>query len=76
MRYRHYAPRKKLKITKHHILPRERGGSWDDHNILKLWNHRHEVYHILFGNKTLVEAANFLLRVDRAKKRRRHERAA
>lgn len=64
-RHREYRKRKR---TKHHLLPRSRGGTSSPENILVLWNNRHEAYHEFFGNATISEAIAILYRIKRAKK--------
>lgn len=70
-------PRKRKFKTRHHILPKSRMGTGERENILILWNDKHELYHALFGDRTLVEAANLLMRIDRSKRpRKSHHYAA
>ncbi len=47
-------------ITKHHILPRSRGGNGNGDNILKITRRFHEAWHIVFGNMTPEEAIKFI----------------
>ena len=47
-------------ITKHHILPRSRGGNGNGENILKITRRFHEAWHIVFGNMTPEEAIQFI----------------
>ena len=61
--------KKKKNITRHHILPRSRKGKHEKENILHIEWEKHQSYHILFGNRTLEEAIELLIRVHRAKKR-------
>ena len=41
--------------TKHHIRPTSRGGTDDDENIAIVPNKKHELYHVLFSNRTPEE---------------------
>ena len=59
-RRRHY-------LTRHHLIPRSRGGKDNRRNILMLEARKHEVWHILFGNLTIDEAIELLIRVKKAK---------
>ena len=42
-------------LTKHHLIPKSRGGGNTPENILLLEKGRHECWHCLFGNMTLGE---------------------
>lgn len=42
-------------IVKHMILPRERGGILQPHNILKMWEDRHRAWHRAFKDRTIPE---------------------
>ena len=54
--------------NKHHIFAKCRGGTYAEHNII-LWDiNQHNAYHYLFGVRTLVEAAQWLLYIDEQKK--------
>ena len=44
-----------LFFTRHHIIPRSRGGSDDTKNIIMKTQREHRAYHILFGNRTPEE---------------------
>ena len=46
----------------HHVLPKSRKGTKKPSNILILDINRHSAYHLLFGNRTLLEAAALLKR--------------
>ena len=64
--------------TKHHRLPRSRGGTNDPKNISIVRRDKHELYHKFFGNMNTHEIAvmlneiwidvNFILKVERRKK--------
>lgn len=60
--------KKKRRLTKHHIVPRSRGGSNDPENIMWLSEKKHEAWHILFANKTIPEIIGLLKKIQ---KRRR-----
>lgn len=50
-------------ITKHHILPRSRGGNGDnggESNIVRIPQRIHDAWHIVFGNMTAKEAIKFI----------------
>lgn len=55
-------------IIKHHILNRCRGGSNKEHNLLSFDSEREKAWHFLFQNLSFKEAAELLLRCDRAKR--------
>jgi len=59
------------KKNRHHILPRSRGGTKSPKNILILDSNRHSAYHLLFGNRTLLEAAALLKRTHHYQTRRK-----
>ncbi len=48
------------KLTRHHIIPKSRGGSSDFHNIAKVRQREHDLYHQLFANKTPPEIIAYL----------------
>lgn len=56
----------------HHLTPRSRGGDYTTKNLLLIDRDRHSVWHRLFGNKTLEEVIELLIRLSRMK-RREHE---
>jgi hypothetical protein len=66
-----WKPRVRLKRQKHHLRPRRRGGSHHSSNLLVLWNDKHELWHMLWGNRTLEEVIALLTRVARMKRRTR-----
>ena len=51
----------------HHILARVRGGKRKASNMILLDERRHSAFHLLFGEKTFLEAARILIRADRIK---------
>src|ERR1044071_6953265 len=55
--------------NRHHILPRSRNGGNERENIILLRVERHESWHYLFGDKTIEEVIELLLRVHRLKGR-------
>lgn len=59
--------RRYKKLTRHHVLPKCRGGG-DERNIIRLRKEKHEAWHTLFGTMTFQEAAELLLRADRTLK--------
>ena len=52
--------RRKYTIDKHHILPKSRGGSDDEENIVRIDYKLHQKYHGLFGNLTPGEILAWL----------------
>jgi hypothetical protein len=52
----------KKKKTKHHIIPRSRGGTDDIENIVYIPSRKHEYYHALFENRTPEEIISYLNR--------------
>lgn len=61
------------KKTRHHLIPKSRRGDYkkkkiiDTHVTLKLYETKHEMWHHLFGNKTLQEIILTLHRVHEIK---------
>ena len=53
----------KKRKSRHHIIPRSRGGNDDIKNISWLRQKTHNYYHNLFSNKTPVEILRYLFRV-------------
>ena len=53
---------------KHHLTPEQRGGKKIPSNLLNMDAYRHDAWHLLFGNRTLLEVINLLIRLKRAKK--------
>lgn len=51
---------KLVKLTKHHIIPRSRGGR-DSNNIAMIPSREHEYYHALFFNRTPDEIISYLV---------------
>lgn len=50
-------------ITKHHILPRSRGGNGEnggESNIVRIPQRIHDAWHVVFGNMTAKEAIKFI----------------
>lgn len=48
------------KLTKHHIIPRSRGGSNLEDNLCWVPDREHNLYHQLFENKTPNEITDYL----------------
>jgi 5-methylcytosine-specific restriction endonuclease McrA len=60
--------RKKRKLrkrmTRHHLIPKSRGGSKANYNLLILdWDRHHKQWHALFGNRTIFEVIEVLKRI-------------
>lgn len=51
----HLLPREPERMTSHHLTPRSRCGNDHGENLMRLWNNRHELWHMIFRNKTLEE---------------------
>ena len=49
--------------SRHHIIPRSRGGNWASNNIAEISREKHEKYHILFDNMTPEEIIKHLVNV-------------
>jgi hypothetical protein len=52
--------KKKKHGSKHHIIPKSRGGSNEPKNISTVESKRHNLYHQLFGNRTPPEIIRML----------------
>jgi len=48
-------------LTRHHIIPRSRGGTSSLDNLCDVTNLEHSHYHTLFENKTPVEIIYYLI---------------
>ena len=55
-------------MSEHHLKPRSRGGSSIQSNLLRMDLRRHEAWHLLFSNLTLLEIILLLGRVYKIKK--------
>lgn len=53
--------------NKHHLRPRSRGGTSVKSNLLLIRTDVHRNLHLVFGNRTLEEIIELLIRVKRAK---------
>ena len=62
--YRGYSRRRRrrVRLNKHHRLPRSRGGG-NGRNVIKVDEELHRAYHRLFGNRTAPEIAELLSKV-------------
>lgn len=59
----------------HHLRPSSRGGQSIHSNLLRIDAYRHDAIHLLFGNHTLDEIIEILLRLRRIKNSQRiHKR--
>lgn len=60
----------KEKMTRHHLVPKSRGGNGSDSNLLRMkWYQHHTQWHMLFGNLSLDEIITCLQRIARMKHR-------
>ena len=48
--------------NKHHILAKKRGGVKKPDNLILLDENRHAAFHLVFKNRTFLEAAKVLVR--------------
>lgn len=55
------------RTNQHHNFAKSRGGSYARHNIFNWDINVHRAFHFLFGNRTLLEAAEWLKQVHQAK---------
>lgn len=60
--------RRSGKTNQHHLLAKARGGTKTGFNLFLLDDNRHAAFHLLFGTRTLREAALVLLRADRKRR--------
>lgn len=51
-------------LTRHHIVPRSKGWSWEKENIKRLKTKTHEALHILFSNDTPQEQIQRLIQLN------------
>ena len=58
-------------ITKHHLTPKSRGGLANSENLLRLDIQKHICWHKLFGNMTLEEIIELLIKVQHLKGRQK-----
>lgn len=56
--------------NRHHLIPRSRGGTNSDRNMLLIDIEKHELWHRLWGTRTIEEILALLSRMARMKKRR------
>ncbi len=56
-------PRNGRKMTRHHVIPRSRGGGELEENIKRMPDRYHTAWHIFFGNLTPKEAIVFVKRI-------------
>jgi hypothetical protein len=54
---------------KHHLTPKQHGGNRSPENLLLLSLDKHAAYHRLFGNLSIEQAIQLLVRVHRLKGR-------
>jgi hypothetical protein len=61
-RKKHYQGR-----SYHHLIPKSRNGEYTPSNLLLMQVERHKIWHKLFGNRTLSEVINLLIRLKKLK---------
>jgi hypothetical protein len=59
------------KFNKHHLTPKQRGGQRIESNLLRMDISRHNAWHLLFSNLTLLEIIDLLKRLYEIKERQR-----
>lgn len=64
---------KRLSMNKHHLLNRVNGGCDKSWNIAILNIEKHQYWHRVFGNKSLEEVIELLLRFKRIKDLQREQ---
>ena len=62
-------PRSAPRRNRHHLIPRSRGGTDARSNLLMIREDRHELWHRLWGDRTLNEVLELLTRVKHMKER-------
>ena len=58
-------------ITKHHLIPKSRGGKSNPRNLLLITMEKHRCWHLLFGNRTLHETIALLQKLEKLKRRQK-----
>lgn len=58
----------KRRKSKHHLVPRSRGGTNLPNNTILLNIEKHQCWHTLFGNLTLDEVIELLIRIRNIKR--------
>lgn len=53
----------KIMITKHHLIPRSKGGTNDPENLLMIEEELHHAWHLLFGNRTISQIIRMLTKI-------------
>lgn len=61
-------PQKLPMRNRHHLIPRSRGGDDSAENLLMIRADRHELWHQLWGNRTIEEVLYLLRRTIRLKR--------
>lgn len=62
-----------MRKTKHHLIPKSRRHDYkqkfvcETSKVLLLWEEKHRHWHELFGNMTVLEIAECMLRIARIK---------
>jgi hypothetical protein len=55
-------------LTKHHLIPKSRGGNKSEENLLQMWSDKHHLWHELWGNRTIDEIIVLLQKIKSMKK--------
>ena len=50
-------------MSKHHLIPRSRGGTNDPDNIMMIEEDLHHKWHMLFGNQTISQIITMLEKI-------------
>lgn len=59
------------KFNRHHLTPKQRGGQSIESNLLRMDISRHNAWHLIFNNLTLLEIISLLKRLYETKERKR-----
>lgn len=62
-------PRSGPRRNRHHLVPRSKGGDNSRSNLLMIREDRHQLWHKLWGNKTIDEVLDLLQRMKRMKEK-------
>lgn len=54
--------------NRHHLIPKSRGGKNDDQNMLLIDIRKHELWHQLWGTRTISEILSLLTRMEQMKR--------
>jgi hypothetical protein len=69
-------PKRGTHMSRHHLVPKIRGGHLVPSNTLRLWRDNHNFWHQLFNNRTLPEVITFLHNYRSQELKRKYESPA